>query len=243
MDEIQVPSSEVQEVAGKREVVERTRPALTRPPMKAPMAPVIQEPKRGVLWLLAALAIAALLIALVSLTANVLLIGELLAVQAEGREILDASIEALDTFSLGQFAFSYTFSDTIAYSGTVPISETVAFPFQGTVPFQGSVPFRGTVPVAINVPVLGRQTFRVPIDTTVYVDTAVEVSTTVTVPVEMAFPFAVEMPVQIPIDVALALDDQPQLLASLALTRDVLVDFRTRLFERVPSWRPPYWPR
>jgi hypothetical protein len=225
MDEIQVPSSEVQEVAEKREVVERTRPALTRPPMKTSMAPVVQEPKRGVLWLLAALAIAALMIALVSLAANVLLIGELLAVQAEGREI------------------SYTFSDTIAYSGTVPISETVAFPFQGTVPFQGNVPFRGTVPVAINVPVLGRQTFRVPIDTTVYVDTAVEVSTTVTVPVEMTFPFAVEMPVQIPIDIALALDDQPQLLASLALTRDVLVDFRTRLFERVPSWRPPYWPR
>ena len=203
--------------------------------------PAPRETGRGT-WVALGVAIAAFLLALASLGVNALLIGELLAVQSEGREVIDASLAALEQFDLGEFAFSYTFSETIAYAGTVPISETIAFPFQGTVPFQGSVPFRGTVPIAINIPLIGRQTVRVPVDTVVAVDTAVEVSTTVTVPVQMAFPFAVEMPVEMPIDLELSLDDQPQLTASLDLMRELLLDLRARLFEQPPALRPLHWP-
>lgn len=174
---------------------------------------------RAGMWILGTVAVVALLLALLSLGANGLLIRKLLETRAEGQQLLDASIAALDEARLGDVAFSYVYSDTIVYAGVVPISQTVAFPFQGDVPFQG------VVPVSFNLPVLGRQTVRVPIDTSVYV------SNTITVPVAFEFPFEVAMPVEIPIDVAFPLDEQPELTRTLSLIRELLVEFRSRIFE------------
>ncbi|MCU0520852.1 MAG: hypothetical protein MUF84_09190 [Anaerolineae bacterium] len=179
------------------------------------------------IWVALTVAAVALLLALLSLVVNGLLIQRLLATREAGLQMVDAAIAGMDEAALGEVAFAYVFSDTIAYSGTVPISQTIVFPFQGTVPFQGSVPFRGTVPVVINIPILGAQRFNVPVNTNVYVDTSVDVSTTVTVPVTMDFPFEVEMPVRMPIDIAVSLDEQPGLQALLTGLREFLVELRT----------------
>ena len=182
-------------------------------------------------WVGLMIAAVALLVALLSLAVNGLLIQRLLATREAGRQMVDAAIAGVDGAALGEMAFAYVFSDTIAYSGTVPISQTILFPFQGTVPFQGDVPFRGTVPIVINIPILGAQRFNVPVNTNVYVDTSVDVSTTVTVPVRMNFPFEVEMPVRMPINIAVSLDEQPGLQAMLAGVREFLVELRTLILE------------
>jgi len=183
------------------------------------------------LWVTLAIAVGALLVAVFSLVVNGLLIQRLLAVREAGQGLVDAAIQELDDATMGEVAFSYVFSDTIAYSGTVPISQTIQFPFQGTVPFQGNVPFQGVVPIVINIPIIGGQRINVPVNTTVYVDTSVDVSTTVTVPVAMDFPFAVEMPVQIPIDIGVSLDDQPGLHDMFAGIRQILVELRALVGE------------
>lgn len=165
----------------------------------------------GFLW---ALAVAGLLLAVLSIGVNAVLIRELLSTRQEGQRILDDAIVQLDQFTLDGLTVAYTFSQTIHYSGTIPISQTIDFPFQG------SVPFRGEVPIVINVPLLGNQTIRVPVDTSVYVNTVIRV------PVRMDFPFDVEMPVQLPIEFTLSAEDFPILGETIAVFRTLLQEFR-----------------
>jgi hypothetical protein len=212
---------------------ERRRPPWdngTRPML--PVEPVVVVHDRvvrrqgGGLWALAAVAIAALLVALFSLGLNLFLFREILTAREETRAVLDGAIAGLEDAELGDIAFNYVFSETIAYSGTIPVSETVVFPFQGTVPFQGSVPFQGIVPISFDIPLFGRQEIRVPVNTTVDVDTSVDVSTTVTIPISMDFPFSIEIPVEIPVDLTISLDEQPALGGLLQQIRDALIEFR-----------------
>ncbi len=93
-----------------------------------------------------AIAVGALLVAVFSLVVNGLLIQRLLAVREAGQGLVDAAIQEIDEASMGEVAFSYVFSDTVAYSGTVPISQTIQFPSRVRFPFRATCRFRAWSP-------------------------------------------------------------------------------------------------
>lgn len=174
-------------------------------------APKIRRSAPAFLWVVA---VVGLLTALLSLGINGVLIRELLGVRQEGQILIDEAIAELDQFSLEGLHIAYTFSDTIHYTGTIPISQTIDFPFEG------NVPFRGEVPIVIDVPLLGKQTIRVPVNTSVYVNTVIRV------PVQMDFPFDVQMPIQLPIEMDFSNEDLPAFGEMIGVFRELLLEVR-----------------
>jgi hypothetical protein len=146
--------------------------------------------ERHVMMLWVAVAMAAL-IAVVSLTINVLLVARILMIRNGLVNTLANASRSLDNLAWQGIGFDVPISQTITFEGDVPINQDLVFPFKGNFPVDT------TVSVALDLGALGKQTVNVPVKTSVPVDVNVPIHVEQTVHIKTQVPVRATVPIRL----------------------------------------------
>jgi hypothetical protein len=131
------------------------------------------------------------LIALISLTVNVVLVARLLTIRNGIASTLTSASRSLDNLNWQGIAFDVPISQTINFEGDAPINQDIVFPFKGNFPVDT------TVSIPIDLGALGKQTVNVPVKTTVPVDVNVPIHVEQTVHIKTQVPVRATVPIRL----------------------------------------------
>ena len=140
------------------------------------------------------LIVAAVLLALVSLSLNIVTLIGL-------RNFQTAGLEAIQTARAGLTEVSdYAIETTIPIQQTFPIHAQVPLQQEFSVPIQTEIPISTVVEVPIRIPVLGTYQVEVPVDTSVPIDMQVVIPVSQTVAVDTSVTLDTEVPVHLELE-------------------------------------------
>jgi hypothetical protein len=159
------------------------------------------------------------LIAIVSLTLNILLLAGLYNFRLQAQREVANVTEILDTVKIENFELPVVVDETLPIEITVPFSDTFEVPIQETVPISLTIPIEENISfpvndvvrinrdVTVSVVVLGAP---IPVDIPIRAD--IPIALNIDVPVELEVPVNTEIPINldivVPVDTEVAIQEE-----------------------------------
>lgn len=161
------------------------------------------------------------LIAIISLTLNILLLAGLYNFRLQAQREVANVTEILDTVEIENFDLPVEVDETLPIDITVPFSDTF------------TVAIDETVPISMTIPINEQLSF--PIEETVNVNRDVTVSIVILgQPIPVDIPIRTSIPIQLDVDVPIAMEVPVDTEIPITLDLEVPVDTEVPIQEEVP---------